>query len=90
MVDEHSVTEHILTTFASVEAEQAMGYLCLFGPTAPDLRAYDFTAPDTLMPHPHYAAQSLLCVLSSSAATFQKLQPLLKEAYDLAARRAAS
>ena len=61
----------------------------LFGTGAIDLSAYDFTALDTVMPHPHYAAQSWICVLNPSDATFQTLQPLLHEAHGLAARRAA-
>lgn len=61
----------------------------LFGTDKIDLDAYDFTALDTLMPHPDYAAQSWLCVLNPDDATFQTLQPLLSEAYDLAVRRAA-
>ena len=48
-----------------------------------------FTALDTIMPHPDYAAQSWLCVLKPSDATFQKLRPLLTEAYELAVKRAS-
>jgi hypothetical protein len=54
-----------------------------------DVSAYDFTALDTIMPHPDYAAQSWLCVLNPGDTTFQQLRPLLSEAYDLAVRRAA-
>ena len=61
----------------------------LFGTGKVDVSAYDFTTLDTFMPHPDYAAQSWLCVLSPSDTTFQKLQPLLSEAYDLAVKRAA-
>jgi hypothetical protein len=61
----------------------------LFGSARVDLGACDFTALDTLMPHPDDAAQSYLCVLNPSEETFQKLQPLLAEAYQLAVRRAA-
>jgi hypothetical protein len=59
----------------------------LFGSEKPRLEAYDFTALDTLMPHPEYAAQSFLCVLSPSPQTFEQLRPLLAEAYELAASR---
>ena len=60
----------------------------LFGTGKIDVSTYDFTALDTIMPHPEYAAQSFLCVLSPSDATFQKLRPLLTEAYELAVTRA--
>lgn len=59
----------------------------LFGSEKPQLAAYDFTALDRLMPHPEYAAQSFLCVLSPSPETFEQLRPLLAEAYELAATR---
>jgi hypothetical protein len=59
----------------------------LFGTEKVDVSAYDFTALDTLMPHPDYAAQSWLCVLNPSDATFQRLRPMLAEAYELAVRR---
>ncbi len=62
-------------------------FQALFGTDKIDLRTYDFTALDTIMPHPDYAAQSFLCVLNPSDATFQKLRPLLAEAYELAVRR---
>ena len=60
----------------------------LFGTGKVDVGAYDFTALDTLMPHPDYAAQSWLCVLNPSETTFHKLQPLLSEAHELAVKRA--
>lgn len=60
----------------------------LFGTGKVAVGAYDFTALDTLMPHPEYAAQSWLCVLNPSAATWQTLRPLLREAYELAVKRA--
>jgi hypothetical protein len=62
-------------------------FQALFGPGPIDTSSYDFTALDTLMPHPDYAAQSFLCVLSPSTATFQQVQQLLAEAYDLAVKR---
>ena len=61
----------------------------LFGTGKVDVSAYDFTALDTIMPHPDYASQSWLCVLNPGDTTFQQLRPLLGEAYDLAVRRAA-
>jgi hypothetical protein len=61
----------------------------LFGPDKVDVSAYDYTALDTFMPHPEYAAQSFLCILSPSDITFQNtLRPLLAEAYELAAKKA--
>ena len=50
---------------------------------------YDFTALDTLMPHPEYAPQWWVCVLSPSDTTFEQVKPLLAEAYAIAARRNA-
>lgn len=62
----------------------------LFGTAKPDVSSYDFTALDTIMPHPDYAPQSWICVLSPSTTTFQQIvQPLLAEAYDLAVTRHA-
>jgi len=51
----------------------------LFGTGKVDVSAYDFTALDTIMPHPDYAAQSWLCVLNPGDTTFQQLRPLLSE-----------
>ena len=48
---------------------------------------YDFAALDRLMPHPVYAAQSWVFVLNPSEETFEAVQPLLAEAYGLAAAR---
>lgn len=47
--------------------------------------AYDFTALDTLLPHPVYGRQYWACILSPSQATFEaQVRPLLTEAYELA------
>lgn len=60
----------------------------LFGTDKVDVSAYDFTALDTIMPHPDYAPQSWICVLNPSDATFQQtVQPFLAEAYDIAVQR---
>ena len=59
----------------------------LFGTAKVDTNSYDFTTLDTIMPHPEYAPQSFICVLSPSDETFQRLQPLLAEAYHLAVQR---
>ena len=48
---------------------------------------HDFTALDTLMPHPVYGVNHWVCVLNPSDATFDKIRPLLDEAYEIAVRR---
>ncbi len=54
---------------------------------------HDYSALDQLLPHPVYGRQHWVCVLTPSETTFQTVQPLLAEAYDLAvakyAKRAA-
>ena len=47
----------------------------------------DFTTLDTIMPHPDYSSQFFLCVLSPSEATFERIRPMLAEAYDIAMKR---
>ncbi len=59
----------------------------LFGASKVDVSAYDFTVLDKIMPHPDYAAQYYVCVLNPSETTFETVQTLLAEAYDLAVRR---
>jgi hypothetical protein len=59
----------------------------LFGTAKVDVSSYDFTALDVIMPHPEYAQQSFLCVLSPSEATFERVRALLAEAYNIAVRR---
>ena len=49
---------------------------------------HDFTALDTLMPHPVYGINHFVCVLNPSDTTFESVKPLLKEAYEIAVRRA--
>ncbi len=61
----------------------------LFGSDKVDVSAYDFTALDKIMPHPDYAAQHWVCVLNPSDVTFEKVQALLAEAYELDVRRHA-
>ena len=56
----------------------------LFGP---DDAEPDYTALDTVMPHPVYAAQSWVCVLDPSEATVETLRPLLAEAHQRAVER---
>ncbi|HYF65453.1 MAG TPA: DUF6194 family protein [Herpetosiphonaceae bacterium] len=46
---------------------------------------YDFTALDTLLPHPVYGRQYWLCILNPGPATFaERVVPLLTEAHELA------
>jgi hypothetical protein len=59
----------------------------LLGSDKVDLNSYDFTALDTIMPHPHYAAQHFICVLNPSARTAETIPSLLTEAYEIAVRR---
>ena len=54
-----------------------------------DAVGYDFTALDRMMPHPVYGKMYWVCVLNPSIATFERVQSLLAEAYDLAAKRLA-
>jgi hypothetical protein len=48
---------------------------------------YDFTALDKIMPHPIYGKMYWICVLNPSKESFQKLAPMLAEAYEAAAKR---
>ena len=60
----------------------------LFGTKKINTSEYDFTALDTIMPHPDYSSQYFICVLSPSEATFnERIRPMLAEAYDLAVKR---
>jgi len=59
----------------------------LFGLVKVDANSYDFTALDVIMPHPEYAQQHFICVLSPGELTFEQVRSLLAEAYEIAARR---
>jgi hypothetical protein len=59
----------------------------LFGKEEVDVSDHDFTALDVIMPHPEYAQYHFICVLSPSEATFERVRPMLAEAYEIAARR---
>jgi hypothetical protein len=59
----------------------------IFGADSVDVGSYDFTILDTFLPHPQYAAQHFICVLSPSEATFERVRTLLTEAYDIGVRR---
>jgi hypothetical protein len=62
----------------------------LFGTDKVNVKDYDFTTLDVIMPHPEYAQYHYVCVLSPSEEIFEKIRSLLAEAYDIAARRYAS
>ncbi|HXN91225.1 MAG TPA: DUF6194 family protein [Candidatus Sulfotelmatobacter sp.] len=53
-----------------------------------DESQHDFEALDRLMPHPVYGRKHFVCVLNPSDSTFESITPLLKEAYEIAVRRA--
>lgn len=59
----------------------------LFGTEKIDVDVYDFTALDVIMPHPEYAQQYFVCVLSPGAATIERVRALLAEAHAIAAQR---
>ncbi len=59
----------------------------LFGKDQVDIGAYDYTALDKIMPHPEYATQSFVCVLSPGDATLKQVQALLAEAHNIAVQR---
>lgn len=59
----------------------------LFGADKVNVSDYDFTVLDTLLPHPDYSAQFFICVLSPGDETFEKIHPLLAEAYEIAVRK---
>ena len=48
---------------------------------------FDFAAIDVIMPHPVYAWMSWICVLNPSENTFDRLKPLIDEAYTLAKKK---
>lgn len=66
-------------------------YRSLFGAPPPRPSAggvvetgHDFTALDTLMPHPVYGWMAWVCVLNPAPSTFEAVKPLLAEAHGLA------
>lgn len=59
----------------------------LFGTAKVDVNDYDYTALDVIMPHPEYAPQNFICVLSPGEVTWERVRSLLAEAYDIAVRR---
>jgi hypothetical protein len=59
----------------------------LFGTEKINPADYDFTQLDRLMPHPEYAAQFFVCVVSPSDATLPTVKKFLAEAHAIAAKR---
>jgi hypothetical protein len=59
----------------------------MYGKGKVDVSPYDYTALDTIMPHPEYSSQFFICVLSPSEATFERIRPMLAEAYEVAVKR---
>lgn len=45
---------------------------------------FDFTMVDQMIPHPVYAWMGWICSLNPSEETFEKLKPLIREAYEYA------
>ncbi len=72
-------------------------YTAMFGavPTKRDDQGvletgFDYAERDRLMPHPVYASQHWVCVVSPGEATLDAVRPLLAEAYEFAARKHAN
>jgi hypothetical protein len=62
----------------------------MFGTAKVDPGGYDYTALDVIMPHPEYAREHFVCVLSPGEATCEKVRALLAEAHEIAVRRYTS
>jgi predicted DNA-binding protein (MmcQ/YjbR family) len=48
---------------------------------------YDFSKLDKIMPHPVYGWMSWICVINPSSSTYEKLEPLIDEGYQLALKK---
>jgi hypothetical protein len=59
----------------------------LFGEGKVDTSGFDYRTLDTIMPHPDYAPQHWVCVLNPSDTTWETVQSLLAEAYDMGATK---
>jgi hypothetical protein len=59
----------------------------LFGAQPVDPSRYDFTALDTILPHPDYAPQFFVCVVNPGENTFRTMRPMIAEAYEIAVKR---
>lgn len=47
----------------------------------------NFTELDKIIPHPVYSWMGWICVLNPSAETFEKIKPLIREAYEYATEK---
>jgi hypothetical protein len=64
-------------------------FAAMFPDTGP-AGGYDYTARDTLMPHPDYGGQHFVCVVNPGEATLGRVRELLAEAHAFAARKYAN
>jgi hypothetical protein len=64
-------------------------FRALFGETSADV-APDFTVLNRLMPHPVYGSMFWVSMLKPDEATFEKIRPLLVEAFQRAGKLAGS
>lgn len=72
-------------------------YTAMFGPVPTERDAdgvfdtgFDYAERDRVMPHPVYASQHWVCVVSPGEATLDAVRPLLVEAHEFAARKHAN
>ncbi len=56
-------------------------FIALYGEGEPDAAKYDFTAFDTLLPHPVYASYFWVSVVNPGPATLPKVRELLAYGY---------
>lgn len=59
-------------------------YTTLFGAAPTE---FDYSAMDSLTPHPIYASQHWVSIVTPSAASREVIEPLLAEAYEFAVRK---
>lgn len=59
----------------------------IFGTAKPDVKSYDYTSLNVIMPHPDYTPQNFICVLSPGDTTWERIRALLAEAYEIAVTR---
>lgn len=52
-----------------------------------DSAAWDYTALNSFMPHPHYAAQHFICILNPEGLQLAATTGYIAEAYDIAKKR---
>jgi hypothetical protein len=62
-------------------------FQAIFGAEEVPQSAFDFTELDKIMPHPDYAKQFFVCVLSPSDTTLPTVLDMLAEAHDIAKTR---